>query len=72
MTNSKTMPWLTLDEPKPQQELRLATMGADPYKQMASEIFGVPYDKVTKEQRLEAKTKFFASTYGMSYDGRNS
>ena len=35
----------------------------DPYKEMASEIFNVPYDEVTDDQRLEAKRKHYFNRY---------
>ena len=39
--------------------------GADPHKGTASLMFGVPLDKVTKEQRFIAKTINFGISYGM-------
>lgn len=41
-------------------------MEKDMFKQKASEIFGVPYEEVTKEQRAEAKENMFGEIYGGS------
>ena len=36
----------------------------DFYKDRASKMFGVPYEEVTKEQRVRAKEMFLHSIYG--------
>lgn len=45
--------------------LRAYKEGTDLYKTMASFLFGVNTDKVTKEQRFVGKTVMLASAYGM-------
>jgi DNA polymerase I-like protein with 3'-5' exonuclease and polymerase domains len=37
--------------------------GHDWYKQKASELFNVPYEEVTKDQRKEAKEKLWMFNY---------
>lgn len=43
--------------------------GRDVHKTTASQLFSVPYDKVTKDQRMVAKTINFGIIYGMSSYG---
>jgi DNA polymerase-1 len=43
--------------------------GIDLHQQTAAEMFGVPLDEVTKEQRYSAKTINFGVLYGMSPHG---
>jgi DNA polymerase-1 len=43
--------------------------GIDLHQQTAAEMFGVPLDEVTKEQRSSAKTINFGVLYGMSPHG---
>lgn len=43
--------------------------GLDVHQQTAAEMYGVPLDKVTKEQRYNAKTINFGVLYGMSPHG---
>ncbi len=43
--------------------------GIDLHQQTAAEMYGVPLDKVTKEQRYSAKTINFGVLYGMSPHG---
>lgn len=43
--------------------------GIDLHQQTAAEMFGVPLEKVTKEQRYSAKTINFGVLYGMSPHG---
>ena len=43
--------------------------GIDLHQQTASELFGVPLDLVTKQQRAAAKTINFGVLYGMSAHG---
>ncbi|HUC87153.1 MAG TPA: DNA polymerase, partial [Candidatus Saccharimonadales bacterium] len=43
--------------------------GIDLHQQTAAEMFGVPLEKVTKEQRYSAKTINFGVMYGMSPHG---
>ena len=43
--------------------------GEDIHKQAASKVFGIPMDKVTKEQRSDAKAVNFGIVYGISEYG---
>lgn len=43
--------------------------GIDIHQQTAAELYGVPIDEVTKEQRANAKTVNFGVLYGMSAHG---
>ncbi|HSX14326.1 MAG TPA: DNA polymerase I [Candidatus Saccharimonadales bacterium] len=43
--------------------------GVDIHQQTAAELYGVAYDKVTKDQRYNAKTVNFGVLYGMSAHG---
>ena len=43
--------------------------GEDIHKQAASRVFGIPMDKVTKEQRSDAKAVNFGIVYGISEYG---
>lgn len=45
------------------EELAMMVAGEDMYKHMAVKLFGVPYDKVTKEQRTTAKPVVLACGY---------
>lgn len=45
--------------------LQLFRNDGDPYKLMASQVFGVPYDEVTKEQRKIAKPLVLGGVYGL-------
>lgn len=38
-------------------------MNTDPHKKLASELFGVPYDDVTSEQRAYAKLQNYILGY---------
>lgn len=39
----------------------------DPYRKKAAEVYGVPYDKVTQQQRRAVRRCDFASLYGVPY-----
>ena len=45
-------------------------MNDDLYRYIASRRLGIPYEKVTPEQRAEAKARLYASAYGMAYPPR--
>lgn len=49
--------------------LRTFKEGVDLHQQTAAELYGVPLDKVTKEQRYASKTINFGVLYGMSAHG---
>lgn len=48
------------------EELQMMIDGVDMYKHMASLLFGVPYDEVTKEQRNIAKPVVLGCGYGVA------
>ena len=43
--------------------------GRDPYRAMASERFGKPYEDVTHEERYEAKKRFMHALYSNNFLG---
>lgn len=47
--------------------VELFRRGGDPYKEIASVIYGVPYDKVTKTQRQHGKVTILGCGYGMGW-----
>ena len=53
--------WVVGDE----KELKMMVDGEDMYKHMAVELFGVPYEKVTKAQRTTAKPVVLACGYSV-------
>ena len=44
----------------------MTELNRDFYKDMASKIFGIPYDEVTNEHRAEAKKLLLNYFYGRS------
>lgn len=58
-------PWLAGDEKKLQSILD----GVDPYKAIASKLFNVPYDEVTKYQRTIAKPVELGCCFGVGGKG---
>lgn len=62
---SRVLAWLTGCK----RLLNLFAVGRDSYIDMASSIFNVPYDQVTKAQRLYAKPAALASGYGLGATG---
>ena len=58
---NRVMAWLSKDK----ESLDMFEDGRDQYKDMASVIYKVDYDKVTTEQRKEAKTVVLGCQYGM-------
>lgn len=58
---NRMLAWLVDDEPT----LELFRKGQDQYKDMASAMYHVPYDQVTKEQRQVGKAAVLGCGYGM-------
>ena len=52
--------------------IEIFNSGVDVHTKTASEVFGIPLEKVTKEQRRAAKTINFGVMYGMSPRGLSS
>jgi len=52
-----------------EDHLELFRQGIDEYKDFASEVFSVPYDKVTKDQRQFAKPAVLGSVFGAGAKG---
>ena len=62
---SRVVAWLTLCQPM----LDVFAEGRDPYKDLATAIFHVPYDEVTKEQRTFSKPAVLGGVYMLSGAG---
>lgn len=58
---ARVLAWLAQDD----MLVQAFALGKDVYKQMASSIYGVPEDQVTKEQRFIGKTTILGCGYGM-------
>lgn len=54
---------------KDEQMIKAFSEGVDIHQQTAAELYGVPIDSVSKEQRYNAKTVNFGVLYGMSAHG---
>lgn len=55
--------WLSGDE----ENLNAYVEGIDSYKEMASDIYGVPYEQVTKDQRELGKRAILGCGFGMGW-----
>lgn len=62
---ARITPWLVGDEAK----LKLILDGVDLYKRMATKLFGVDYDKVTKAQRTDSKPVELGCCFGVGGKG---
>lgn len=62
---ARITPWLAGDKRK----LQLILDGVDLYKRMASIIFGIPYEQITKGQRTIAKPTELGCCYGVGGKG---
>lgn len=60
---ARTLAWLAGDN----ELLQLFAAGADVYKHMAAQIYGIPIDQVTKEQRFIGKIATLGLGYGMGH-----
>ena len=60
----RVLPWLAKDK----DTLRLFRDNVDLYKEMAVDIYSVPYDKVTKDQRQIGKMAILGLGYSMGVD----
>jgi DNA polymerase len=61
---ARVVMWLAGDE----ENLSVYHRKEDPYKYMAAKIFGVPYERVTKEQRELGKRAVLGCGFGMGKD----
>lgn len=62
---ARLAPWIVGDQDK----LDSILSGVDPYKRIATMIFDVPYDQVTKAQRTIAKPVELGCVYGVAAQG---
>jgi len=62
---NRALAWLANDE----KTLKLFHKGLDQYIDMAAERYGVPYDKVTDDQRAFGKMLILGCGYGLGYKG---
>jgi len=60
---ARVLQWVAGDE----EALQVFRDGTDPYKWMATKIYGVPYDQVTQPQRFCGKQSILGLGYQMSY-----